>query len=893
MKIIPILLLALVALLGPRCASAQNYDVTFLVDLSQVGTIASTVSVAGSFQAAAGFPSDWTPGSTVMNDDDGDEIYALTVQLPAGTYEYKFINGTAWGLDEPVPGACQVNGNRGLTVNAALLIPVVCFGECAACVDPVTLTTIDDFETPLANGAASNGGLVGYFTFQGGGSAATIERQATPPAPLLPAVGAPNQVLSITLLATDFAGFIHNFENETVDLWLSQDWSKREGISFWFHGNGSGSSLFFDVLDNRNPGSMVDDAERFRFSFSDDTAGWRFLQLPFASFSRVEIANGAPNDGFTLTSVWGYALGTQSTPGQQTFHLDEVALYGLAVLAPVQVFFANSVTSVIEDNSAEVTVLLDRALTEADPVEVTIAYATAGGNARPGEHYQPASGVLTFTRGGPTMLGFQVPTFGNSKANDPRRVGLTLGEVVGGEPGALTLSSLLIQDDDLFDPDLLDDFEYGAFQLDAGPGVALQAPRIISDDLDARPGQDAFEGVLQVDLGLSAVKALGGADVRFRDGFEPRFTFERVFPLAQNWQGRSAVDFWFRGAGSGESLSFRLFDNREPDPGPDGWMLSWSDEFDGSAGAAPDPSHWNLAVDNISPTGAFGWGNSELQFYTDALAEAATDGQGNLVISASEADEDRACFYGRCQYESARLDTRHKVELAYGRIEVRMLLPDGPAGLWPSLRAVAVEGDRIGQPQAGQIDLLEYVSRIPAEIFGSLQGPGYSGGASFGNTYDFGMPAAQQAHVIAIEWEPGVVRWSVDGVLFHEATPDDISPNQWVFDKPFYLTLGLAMGGNFGGPIDNAMAFPQQLVVDYVRVFQAADSAERFEAPFTDSSAEWQQVSIPLDAFQRSLLQPAGAPDDGLGLGEVWGYGIDAGKLTGVTLLLDQVRIVD
>lgn len=143
MKVIPILLLAFVALFGPRSASAGGFDVTFQVDLSQVGAVASTVSVAGSFQTAAGFPSDWTPGSTVMTDDDMDGIYTLTVQLPAGIYEYKFLNGDAWGTDEAVPGACQVNGNRGITVVGALSIPVVCFGECAACTVPVTLTTFE------------------------------------------------------------------------------------------------------------------------------------------------------------------------------------------------------------------------------------------------------------------------------------------------------------------------------------------------------------------------------------------------------------------------------------------------------------------------------------------------------------------------------------------------------------------------------------------------------------------------------------------------------------------------------------------------------------------------------------------------------------------------------
>jgi hypothetical protein len=122
-------------------ALAQNFNVTFQVDMNAVAVVDDTVSVAGSFQAAAGFPSDWTPGATRLTDLNADGVYDITVSLPAGTYEYKFLNGAAWGTDESVPGACQVNGNRGLIVTADMTIPVVCFGSCVAC--PTTVDTTD------------------------------------------------------------------------------------------------------------------------------------------------------------------------------------------------------------------------------------------------------------------------------------------------------------------------------------------------------------------------------------------------------------------------------------------------------------------------------------------------------------------------------------------------------------------------------------------------------------------------------------------------------------------------------------------------------------------------------------------------------------------------------
>jgi len=187
---------------------------------------------------------------------------------------------------------------------------------------------------------------------------------------------------------------------------------------------------------------------------------------------------------------------------------------------------------------------------------------------------------------------------------------------------------------------------------------------------------------------------------------------------------------------------------------------------------------------------------------------------------------------------------------------------------------------------------MEYVSRVPNEIFGTIHGPGYSGGASYGNAFNFVQPVSDEYHTFTVEWEPDLINWYVDDILFHQATPADVAPNEWVFNKPFFLLLNLAVGGNFGGAVDPGLTLPQDYVIDYIRVYQGPDTAERFEATFTDSSTAWQLVSIPVADFVRSPNQPSGAPDDGLNLDEVWGYGFDLPYPAAGTYLFDQVRSI-
>jgi beta-glucanase (GH16 family) len=339
-------------------------------------------------------------------------------------------------------------------------------------------------------------------------------------------------------------------------------------------------------------------------------------------------------------------------------------------------------------------------------------------------------------------------------------------------------------------------------------------------------------------------------------------------------------------------VTVHLKDNRAPDPGPSGWSLVWGEEFNETVGTPPNPENWGYEVGDGTVNGIPGWGNDEFQYYTDDPANAATDGQGNMVLTVREADGSLACYYGTCDYTSARLVSKHKAEFAYGRIESRILVPEGEAGLWPAFWSLGTDIDVVNWPQTGEIDFMEYVSRLPNEIFGTIHGPGYSGGQSFGNVYDFGEPVYNDYHTFAIEWEPNLIRWYVDDILYHTATPADVS-GEWVFNDAVYLLLNVAIGGNFGGTIDPNLQLPQSMAVDYIRVYQGPDTAERFETTFVDDFSGWQLIEVPFTSFTRSAEQPVGAPNDGLNLNEVWGYGFtlpDSGLLAG-TAWLDLVSV--
>lgn len=242
------------------------------------------------------------------------------------------------------------------------------------------------------------------------------------------------------------------------------------------------------------------------------------------------------------------------------------------------------------------------------------------------------------------------------------------------------------------------------------------------------------------------------------------------------------------------------------------YELVWSDEFDGDAGTAPDPEKW---IYNVG-TGQNGWGNGELQYYTDRTDNAALDGDGHLVITAR-----REGFAG-AGFTSARLTTEGKFQQTYGRFEARLKTPYGP-GIWPAFWMLGADYQTNTWPQCGEIDLMELRGQEPSVINGTVHGPGYSAGNAVGGTYALENGRYDEAfHVFAVEWEPESIDFYVDEVLYRRITPDDV-PGEWVYDHDFFLLLNIAVGGNYVGFPTSQTPFPQEMIVDYVRVLQRAD----------------------------------------------------------------------
>lgn len=253
-----------------------------------------------------------------------------------------------------------------------------------------------------------------------------------------------------------------------------------------------------------------------------------------------------------------------------------------------------------------------------------------------------------------------------------------------------------------------------------------------------------------------------------------------------------------------------------PSPAASGWILSWSDEFNGPDGSAPDSSKWTYDL------GGKGWGNKELECYTNRVQNAHIRG-GNLVITAQKETAPFACSDDTTSnYTSARLKTQGLFSQAYGRFEARIKIPAGQ-GMWPAFWMLGSDITTINWPKCGEIDIMENIGKEPGTIHGSLHGPSTIGRTSDA-TAPFSLPTAQNFadafHLYAVEWEPGIIRFYVDTNLYATFTQSQWpSGGTWVFDHPFFLLLNVAVGGTWPGSPDNTTQFPQQMLVDYVRVY--------------------------------------------------------------------------
>ena len=240
--------------------------------------------------------------------------------------------------------------------------------------------------------------------------------------------------------------------------------------------------------------------------------------------------------------------------------------------------------------------------------------------------------------------------------------------------------------------------------------------------------------------------------------------------------------------------------------------ISWSDEFNAGAGTPVDGGKWNHEI------GGGGWGNNEHQYYTNSTSNSVHDGQGNLVITARRDNPGNFnCWYGRCTYTSARLTTSGKFSQTYGKMEARIKIPRGQ-GIWPAFWMLGTDIGSVGWPNSGEIDIMENIGREPNTVYGTVHGPGYSGGAGITGSRNIGRPLADDFHTYGIEWSPNLIRWFLDGSEYHRITPSNLNGNRWVFDKPEFLILNVAVGGNWPGYPDGSTQFPQSMLVDWVRV---------------------------------------------------------------------------
>ena len=242
------------------------------------------------------------------------------------------------------------------------------------------------------------------------------------------------------------------------------------------------------------------------------------------------------------------------------------------------------------------------------------------------------------------------------------------------------------------------------------------------------------------------------------------------------------------------------------------YQLVWSDEFNGTDGSAPDATKWAIQ------TGGDGWGNHELEYYTARPQNVQVSG-GNLVITAMK--EDYTGPDGVTQhYTSARMQTKGLFSQTYGRFEARIKIPKGQ-GMWPAFWMLGTDIDTNPWPACGEIDIMENIGKEPAVLHGSLHGPGYAPGNV---TASYTLPTgalSDDYHLYAVEWEAQQVRFYVDSTLYATFAPSNLpSGSPWEFNKPFFVLLNLAVGGDWPGNPDGTTQFPQQMLVDYVRVYQ-------------------------------------------------------------------------
>lgn len=236
-----------------------------------------------------------------------------------------------------------------------------------------------------------------------------------------------------------------------------------------------------------------------------------------------------------------------------------------------------------------------------------------------------------------------------------------------------------------------------------------------------------------------------------------------------------------------------------------GYNLIWNDEFNESNINTND---WNFE------TGGGGWGNHELEYYTNSTNNAYVS-SGNLIIEA------RKETIGSNNYTSARLNTAGKKQFKYGRIDIRAKLPVAQ-GIWPALWMLGSNFSSVGWPACGETDIMELVGKNPNQVVGSIHWALANGSSgTYNNAYTLSSgDFSQQFHVFSLLWKENYIQILVDGIAYVTATPANLSSGNWPFNASSFFIFNVAVGGDWPGSPTQNTVFPQRMFVDYIRVFQ-------------------------------------------------------------------------
>ena len=242
------------------------------------------------------------------------------------------------------------------------------------------------------------------------------------------------------------------------------------------------------------------------------------------------------------------------------------------------------------------------------------------------------------------------------------------------------------------------------------------------------------------------------------------------------------------------------------------WNLIWSDEFNYSG--LPDTSKWSYDI------GSSGWGNHELQNYTNGNLENVHVHNGSLYLTARKQNHGDVLIEKSARYTSARMVSKFKGDWKYGKIEARAILPKG-VGVWPAIWMLPTDWKYGGWPASGEIDIMENVGYIKDTVFGTVHTKAYNhiihtqkGGSLFVKN------SAAKFHIYAVEWTPESIAFLIDGKPYYYFPNEHKSSAEWPFDQHFHLLMNIAVGGDWGGKfgVDDRI-FPATMKVDYIRVF--------------------------------------------------------------------------